>query len=380
MNSSAFREQILLPPDSIFLASCSVAPATKMLEDALSSMQRSMKTPELAWHDFEQETNQLRQSFAAYIGASASQIALMPNASTCAYQVVSTMTFSPGDEIVFSEAEFPSIAHVWHQQQHRGVKLVAVPQGENHQHTLDLFRQAITDRTRLVSVTHTCFRDGKTLPYQAITQLAKSAGAKVFIDGYQGFGVSDINVSQMECDFFVTGYMKYGLGLAGVAMLYVKDPSDISREPQLTGWFARKNPFAFDINTVDFAEDARKFETGTPATPAIYAARAGLSLLCQFDRQRVCDHIANLVHQCAQQLEAMGEHLVTRPVYQEHGAQLAVKTLQANDLSNFLSLNQVVVSPRGNAVRLSFHYFNNQGDIERVCQLIRLWRQRSGPD
>ena len=73
----------------------------------------------------------------------------------------------------------------------------------------------------------------------------------------------------------VTGALKYLLGPAGIAFLYVRRDLIERLEPLSTGWFGRVDPFAFSLDRLDWSPSARRFETGSPPVPNVYAAAAG---------------------------------------------------------------------------------------------------------
>ncbi|HEY4938307.1 MAG TPA: aminotransferase class V-fold PLP-dependent enzyme, partial [Actinomycetota bacterium] len=123
------------------------------------------------------------------------------------------------------------------------------------------------------------------------------------------------------------GSMKYLLGLPGVAFLYARDGLAEECPPQLTGWFGRVDPMAFDPFLLDFPEEARRFETGTPAVPALYAANAGLELVRGLDLHDVHAHVRALVASAVDRLDAQGEQLsipAGPPVGAARGAHVAI--------------------------------------------------------
>lgn len=73
-----------------------------------------------------------------------------------------------------------------------------------------------------------------------------------------------IDVVRDDIDVLVCGAQKFLLGCPGIAFMYVRRTLAQTLEPANTGWFGRVNPLAFDIRTLDYAEGARRFDTGTP--------------------------------------------------------------------------------------------------------------------
>ncbi|GLZ33852.1 putative aminotransferase YcbU [Lentzea sp. NBRC 105346] len=344
MTPAVFRKHFPALERRIHLASCSLGARSTDLDDALQRMAEDLSGD--GWSSFEREVLQARQGFATLIGADVDQIALVPNASVGAYQAASTMEFGKRWKIVTSPVEFPSIAHVWLAQRPRGAEVVFDAEPDEH--------------TRLVSVPLVAYRDGRRMP------MPDPQGAQLFVDAYQAVGVMPVDVSELDCDFLVGGAMKYVSGLPGLAFLYVRSP-DTERFPQLTGWFGRVNPFAFDPRTLDFPGTAARFETGTPAVPACYAANAALGLIGALDLAEVRMHVRQLTELAADRLTAQGE-LIHAPA--ERGAHIGLADPDPAAVARGLASRGVTVSPRGDLVRLSFHYYNNADDVAALCDAL----------
>lgn len=365
LSPAGFRAQFPLLQSRVHLASCSVAARSADLDATMALMLDDLAGA-APWDRFEEEVSAARLGFARLIGARPDQVALVPSATVGAYQVASTLTWEARPVIVTTPAEFPSIAHIWLAQRPRGAQVVvATPSG---------CQQAIDDRTRLVSVPLNTYTTGERLPVAEITRAAHAAGAQVLADAYQAAGSEPVDVAALGCDYLVAGPMKYLLGLPGVAFLYVRSPDGGDIDPQLTGWFGRTAPFAFNPWRLDFPPRATRFETGTPAVPACYAAGSGLRLIEKLDLQRVRDHISDLTGRAVLRLEEAGERVHGPASASERGAHIAIADDEPARLAAFLATRNVAVSPRGDLVRLAFHYFNNYEDVATVCEEIRRYR------
>lgn len=361
----------------VYLASCSLGMRSAALDRAMTSMLDAMQRDEPAWSAFEAQVGQVRARLATLIGARVDQIALMPNASVGAYQAVSTLRWDEQPALLYSDQEFPSIAHVWLAQQARGAKPQSIRHAGRHADMAAEYAQWIGRDTKFVSIPHTCYLDGRTLPVKQIAAHAKSVGAKVFVDAYQAVGVQAVDVGELDCDYLVGGAMKYLLGLPGLAFLYVRDGVGNDLNPQLTGWFGRKRPFDFDAVTLDFPDGASRFETGTPSVPSIYAANAGLGLIGSLDLHTVEEYVASLVAYASEALLAQGEELLHLPRRGEHGAHLAMRDAAPAAVAACLQQHGIAVSPRGNALRLAFHYYNDVSDIDFFCEVLKRCRKTS---
>ena len=358
---------------TVHLASCSLGARSVELGDAVLAMVGAMDEDGAPWDRFEEQTEQARARFAALVGAAPDQVAVVPNASVGAYQVASGIDWSDRPALLTTAAEFPSIAHVWLAQRPRGARPAFVA-GEPGDPAAG-YRAALDERVGLVSVPLVTFQDGVRLPVEDVAAAAHAVGARVFVDAYQALGVRPVRVDDLGCDYLVAGTVKYALGLPGMAFLYVRSPRAADLPPQLTGWFGRREPFAFDPRRLDFADSARRFETGTPAVPAAYGANAGLRLVAGLDLAAVHRHVTALVRRAADRLTEQGEQVRLPADPDALGAHLALVHADPGGLAARLAERRIAVAPRGDVVRLSFHYYSNADDVDLTCQEIR----RYGP-
>jgi selenocysteine lyase/cysteine desulfurase len=372
-SSTSFRSQFPMLTDTVHLASCSQGAASLRLIAALEEFQWSMRSHGAPWDQWMAQVETARRMFAGLIGAVPDEIAIVSCASEGAYQVASTLNWDSRSVIVSTDLEFPSIAHVWLAQDRRGAKVRYVPDRDGLASAED-YVSAIDETTGLVSVPLASYRGGVRLPVAEAVAAARAAGARVFIDAYQAAGVLPIDVNALGCDYLVAGALKYLLGVPGIAFLYVRSGLADDLNPALTGWFGRANPFAFDPRTLDFPATARRFETGTPAVPSAYGAVAGLATLADADIAAIDGHVRRLVSLCHERLSEAGERIFSPQDPDLRGPQVAIVDEDPGRLTAFLAARRIVVSPRGELLRISFHYYNDEADVTSLCEAIRDYR------
>lgn len=373
LSPESFRELFPMLASSTHLASCSQGARSTELELSLARMLDTISDQGAPWGLWMEEVERARAAFAALINASPSEIALVPNASVGAYQVASTLDHAQRPGIVSTDMEFPSIGHVWLAQRPRGATVTFAPETDGHVEAAE-YAKLIDQRTNLVSAPLVSYKNGARMPLPDIIALAHEAGARVFIDAYQGAGVVPIDVKALGCEYLVSGTLKYMLGLPGLAFLYVRDTIADQVDPELTGWFGRVNPFEFDPRSLDFAADARRMETGTPSVPSVYAASAGMRVLQQRNEKIAWDCVQARVAQTATAIEELGYQLYSPREASVRGPQVAVRTEDPERLGAFLRERRIFTSPRGNVVRLSFQYYNTEADVEACVSAFAEFR------
>jgi selenocysteine lyase/cysteine desulfurase len=248
------------------------------------------------------------------------------------------------------------------------------PRGEEL--PVEAYAEAIDERTLIVPATHVCFRNGYRLDIPRLVCLCRERGAYFFLDDYQRTGTAPLDVHALGVDFLVTGALKYLLGAAGVAFLYVRRDLIERLEPLATGWFGRADPFAFAPNRLDWSPTARRFETGTPPVPSVYAARAGIELLQSVGLQAVEEQIARLVDRFVTGARARGLDVITPDDPQRRGPLVVIRCAAASELVHRLERRGIIASARGTGLRVSFHAYNTDEDADTVLEALEAERVR----
>jgi selenocysteine lyase/cysteine desulfurase len=211
-----------------------------------------------------------------------------------------------------------------------------------------------------------CYRNGVKLDIRPVIELAHQRGALVLVDGYQAIGTMPLDAPETGADFIAGGCLKYLLGTAGLAYMYVRGSEQGSEVPTTTGWFAQEDVNAMDIYHNQPARSARRFESGTPNVSASYACTAGIELLLSYGLEAVQTQIEHLTARIAEGAQARGWQLVTPAAPGSHSALMAIAATDAPALVRELAAEGIVVSDRDGNVRISPHFYNNDEDIDTL--------------
>ena len=365
-----FRSRFPIFDRRVYVNSCSQGALSLEVEAALRAFTESWHTHGSPWDQWVGEVERLRARFAAAIGADPDEIAVMPNASNAIAAIATALTFdSDRRAVVLGEFEFPTMTHVWLAQQRRGARIVWVP-AVGEALPIDSYAERIDERTLIVPAAHVCFRNGHRLDIVRLAALCRRRGAYFMLDDYQRTGTAPLDVHALGVDFMVTGALKYLLGPAGVAFLYVRRELIERLEPLTTGWFGRVDPFQFSLGPLDWSPSARRFETGSPPVPNAYAALAGLELLGTVEPGAIEARIAELVEQMARGARARGFEVATPDNPAERGPLVVVRSHDALAMVSRLAERGIVASARGTGLRVSFHGYNNEQDVDAVLAAL----------
>jgi selenocysteine lyase/cysteine desulfurase len=277
--------------------------------------------------------------------------------------------------IVISDFEFPTVGQIAHAQELRGRRVVHVPEAGDATIPLEHFESAIDERTALVAVTHVCYRNGSRIDVEGVVRLAHERGALVLVDAYQAAGAIPIDVRALDADFLAAGTVKYLLGSAGLAFLYCRSELIERIRPTSTGWFADEDIFQMDISDYSPSATARRFEFGTPPIPNIYAGLAGIELVEEIGVAETEEHVRGLTAALVAGVDELGGRVATPRDPERRGPLVAIVSTDEHALVAALEAEGIVTSSRDGNLRVSFHGYNDLGDVETV--LAALARHRN---
>ena len=346
------------------LSSCSQSALSQPVSDAITRYLDSWRERGMDWGGWAVVLEAARTAFARLIHADAQDIAVMSCVSDLASSVGNCLSYVPGKNgIVLGEIDFPSLGHVWLAQQERGAVVKFVTPDAGGEITLEQYARAIDANTRLVSVSQVSYSNGFKQDIAAIAALAHAQDALFLVDAYQSMGAMVIDVVRDGVDILVCGGQKYLLGCPGIAFMYVRRDIAQQLRPANTGWFGRVNPFAFDIRLLDYADGARRFDTGTPPYISAAAAGAGMELLERVGVDRIEAHIENLSRVALDTAESLGLAIASPRDPRRKGSNTAIRVNDSAGLERKMAEAGFVVSARGPLIRVAPHFYNSEEEV-----------------
>src|SRR5271156_163230 len=352
----------------IYLNSCSQGALSDAVQAGLEDYITSWQEQGSPWETWVNRYEAARGAFAQFVNASPDEVAIVTSASAGINSIASALNFRERKKVVMGEFEFPTMGHIWLAQRVRGAEVQFVGAEGNCIPTVN-YEKMIDRSTSIVPLTHVCFRNGFRSDVNAITQIAHASGALVMLDDYQDCGTRPVDVKAMDLDFFVTGTLKYLLGPPGLAFMYVRKELISSLIPTVTGWFAQTNPFAFDPQHIDLSPTARRFESGSPSVPNVYAALPGFQLLQEIGMENVAGHIKKLTQSLLSCARDLG--IRTKTPADSAGPLVVLQCQDSNAMVQKFAESDIVASNRHDGLRISFHVYNTMDDVQAVAEILK---------
>jgi kynureninase len=367
---NAWRGEFPILSRRNYLNSCSLGALSHRALDRVATFHEN-------WHDYGASAwyetwvgrlVELRGRVAGMFGAETREIGLCASTSAALSVLGSAFDYGRRDRVVIAELDFPTVAYQW--MVRPGVELVRVPSDDGVSIDPERMAAAIDDRTAIVAVSHVYYTTGAIQQMAPIAEAARRHGAFFLIDAYQGAGQVPIDVHQLGADALVAGPLKWLLGGPGLAYLYVRDEWIDRLSPTITGWFAARDQFAFDIHHFEFRDDARRFELGTPALPTVHSALGGQSIIDEIGMPAIRARNSELTEHLLEQLHGRGFRIRGAATPDSRSALVMIHHPAPADAVQHLAGRNIIVDSRPGYVRVSPHFYNTRDDIDEFVEAL----------
>jgi len=372
----AYRPEFPILQSKTFMNTCSLGALSRR---SMSGMEEFMRLwAEMgasAWYAlWVGKLAELRAAYGRVIGAPPDRIALTPSISVAVSSVASALEWTPRKKVVMSNLDFPTLGHQFLAKRRLGVEVELVQSPDRVTMPLDLFEAAIDDDTALVATSHVYFTSGAIQDVKTLARMAHDRGALLLVDAYQGTGQIPTNVSDLGVDFYVSGSLKWLLGGPGIAFLYVS-PQVAHLEPTIAGWWGMANMFDFDVSTIQWRDEATRYEMGTPSMAAVYAALGGLSIVEEIGVERIRERDIALTEDLIARARDAGFTPRVAPTVEQRTPIVLLNFDEPKALVAQLAQRDIITDYRPGAVRVSPYFYNsieeNEAVIEALVELTR---------
>ena len=308
---------------------------------------------------------------ARIIGADEGTVAMHQNVSICQSLILSCFLPLPENskrrKIVYSELNFPSVMYVYdaHARDH-GLRIDIVESDDGITVPLERMLAAVDEDTLLVPISHVLYKSAFLQDAQAIIERAHEVGARVILDVYQSAGTVPFNVKQLNVDFATGGSVKWLCGGPGAGYLYVRPNLIDQLEPKTTGWMAHEHPFAFETE-LHYAPNITRFLHGSPAIPALYAAKSGYRIINEIGVAAIREKSVRQTEALIVLAEEAGFRVTSPKDPAQRGGTITVWDDNAAAITKELIRREFIVDYRpGAGVRISPHFYTKDEELELV--------------
>lgn len=312
-----------------------------------------------------------RHDLARLTRASAEEIAFVKNTTSGLFIAAGSIPWKDGDNVVTSAVEFPANVYPWLALDRQGVetRFVGLRGGRL---LMDDLVATMDRRTRAIALSWVQFTNGFRVDLGKLSQLCRDRDCYLVIDGIQGLGALQLDLSRYSIDFLSADGHKWLLSVEGCGMLYVRRQVLDDLVPFHVGWMGVERASDYlDYQLLPLPE-ARRFEEGSHNVAGIHALGASVGLLLEAGPAQVEAEIMALGDHLYEKLENIG-CLTTSP--RGPGERSGIVTFQhpqvaAAALVRWLAGKGVHCVERNGAVRFSPHFYNDEGEVDRAVGLV----------
>jgi isopenicillin-N epimerase len=313
-----------------------------------------------------------RKLLAEFLRVTPEEIVITRNTSESNNLVSTGIDLKPGDEVLLTADNHPSNHTAWQEKAKRfGFKVIDVPVPNPHpgfDHYVEAFRKMITPQTKVISFTHLTSTVGDLFPAKEICKLARERGILSLVDGAQSFGLLDVDLSDIQPDFYSGSAHKWPCGPKENGVLY------INKSAQSKIWASIFSAYPGRVGV------SRTFEGfGQRDEPAMIAFGEALKLQTSIGRALIEKRSHELTTALIEGLQKInGIKIWTSPDASRRAAVLSFQpgNLDVRKLSVALyQKDRIGCATRGGqdraGLRFSPHFYNTHADVEKTVAAVK---------
>lgn len=366
---ASVREQFVMPRELAVMNAANLCPASRPVSECLARESTSVDTDPSPNNRARlmPEKEKTRVALAEFLHVTPDEIIITRNTSESNNMVSNGLDLKAGDEVLLHEDNHPSNLVAWQQKAKRfGFSVVVVPQKNPHpgaEYYLDAFSRAITPRTKVLSVTHLSSTVGDLMPAKELAALARARGVLFMLDGAQTFGLLDLNLAEIQPDFYSGSAHKWPCGARECGVLYVNKTAQAKLWPSYYSAYP---------GAVGFSKTFESFGQRDEAT--MIAMHEALTFQTKVGRAAIEKRARDLTTQLVEGLRGIpGITNWTSPVADRRVAVVSFVpgTLNAGKLADALYTNDKIgITTRGGqdrpGLRVSPHFYNSPAEVDRL--------------
>jgi selenocysteine lyase/cysteine desulfurase len=368
------RGQFVMPRDLTMLNAANLCPSSGPVLETLYRLTRDMDQDPSQDNRVKlgEGRERTRQLLAEFLRVTPEEIVITRNTSESNNLVSNGVDLKAGDEVLLSSDNHPSNHTAWQQKAKRfGFAVIDVPTPNPHpgfDHYVEAFTKAITPRTKLIAITHLTSTVGDLFPAKEICRVARERGILTLVDGAQTFGLLDVDLSDMQPDFYSGSAHKWVCGPKENGVLFINKTA----QPKIWATIYSAYPGRVGVS--------KSFEGfGQRDEPAMMAFGEALELQTRVGRPQIERRSRELTQALIEGLKTIdGVKIWTSAEPSRAAAVLSFQpgSLDVRKLSAALYQNdRIGCATRGGqdrpGLRFSPHFYNTHADIDRAIAAVK---------
>ena len=320
-----------------------------------------------------------RENVAGFLGISPRCTIFTRNATESVNMVAHGIKWKKGDHIITTVVEHHSNLLPWIRLREDGVDVTVVDSDVHGMVSPAALEEAITDKTKLIAITHISNFFGAAQDIKAVARIAKKHGVRLLIDASQSAGEMPLNLGEIGCDFAAMPGHKGLLGPQGTGILYIKEPEKL--QPVFVGG---GTVHSVTTSSFTFDEIPSRFEYGTPNIPGVIGLGRSVEYVKALGTENIESHVSKLSRECAKRLAEIPQIAIYGPENRVSLTSFNVENINPHDVAMILDETKKICVRSGQhcaqtalarlcitgSVRASFACYSTREEVELLVSSV----------
>lgn len=361
------REFPLLNSDRVYFDHAAASPMSSRVKKYLAEFIHEAHEGIINNYRESQERREaVRDQVSKLISAPRDRIAFVKSTTDGLILLARGFNWHQGDRVLLFRNEFPSNIYPWWELKEYGVEVDLIDT-EFGNITPEVLEKEVKPGTRIVSVSWVQYLSGCRSDIKALAKWCHNKGIFIAVDGMQGLGALKLNINDTGIDFLATGTSKWLMGPHGTGFIYITEELQSRIHPPHSGWLSRENVIDFHNYDQTLKDSASRYEFATENNLGIAGLYGALDMLLEVSPDTIESRIKLLSDHVAGVLKDHGFDIFS-PRDDSRWSGIITATTGNKEMNKSINKNLfqngVIVSYRGNMLRVAPHFYNTLEDVE----------------
>ncbi len=360
-----------LEQGKIYFNHASIGPLSKLVVSSLNEYIYNRSAGNIKNLDtFISADSSGREKLGRLLNCAPNRVTWVDNVSNGMNLLANSLEWQAGDEIILNDMEFPANVYPFLNLQKKGV-VVKVVKSKNGKVLYEDLRDAITEKTKLLSISYVQFFSGYRSNLIELGKLCKYNNIIFSVDVIQASGAFNIDVDKMNIDFLCGGTQKWLMGLQGLSYLYVSEKLQPRLKQAFVGWLSVKDAWNLLNYDLTLKDDTQSFFNGSVNLIGIVAADTNLKMFLDFGIDNIEKIILNNTKYLQNGLHSLGLNPLLFGEEDIHLSGIVTFDMpRAEEFKEFAEKHNIIFELRQGKVRLAPHFYNIKSEFDKLLNLL----------
>ena len=317
------------------------------------------------WETWLARTEEVRNSLAEFIGAEREEIGFTTNTSH-GMNLVAQMLKDKGTVLTMRD-EFPSTTFPWINQKTE-IKFV---EPTNYGYSIDDIKKNLTPDIKILVTSYVQYCTGFRQDLETLGKFCRENHLIFVVNATQALGIFPVDVKKCNIDFLMFTGLKWATAGYGIGGLYVDKKWLAPDNFPFAGWRSVQTPGKMDNLDLDLKNEASVIESGCPHFPNIFALGGALNMFKKIGAENVMNRVLFLNRLIEAKLREIGIEIIVQKEDKHRSGILIAKIQNPKYVVDELFKKNIIVSARGEGMRVSASIFNNEEDVEELIKQLK---------